>query len=241
MHLELSTKLNVTTLRSKRNVWLLFLLLNGSSTTFSGKSQSQSSQPTSLWSQFSRSPFSPVQNVSSEWDWDCRNSHSTCTTNQAQRISAIPYHVQPYHSPKRKLLLQTTRFSKYIQATLLERGGRNWHGGVTLCDWWTTRENQTCNSECSLSPSFHEYWHRRMARKQSQWKYWYCTCIREYWPYRDELSTQNGLAYRGTRIIISFINETRNDQQSTCIAPRHAVYHWHDKRDHVLAQNDNIS
>ena len=27
-------------------------------------------------------------------------------------------------------------------------------------------------------------------------------CIREYWPYRDELSTQNGLVYRGTRIII---------------------------------------
>ena len=27
-------------------------------------------------------------------------------------------------------------------------------------------------------------------------------CIREYWPYRDELTTQNGLAYRGTRIII---------------------------------------
>lgn len=27
-------------------------------------------------------------------------------------------------------------------------------------------------------------------------------CIREYWPYRDELSTQNGLAYRGTRLII---------------------------------------
>ena len=27
-------------------------------------------------------------------------------------------------------------------------------------------------------------------------------CIREYWPYRDELSTQNGLAYRGTRVII---------------------------------------
>ncbi|XP_048586621.1 uncharacterized protein K02A2.6-like [Nematostella vectensis] len=28
------------------------------------------------------------------------------------------------------------------------------------------------------------------------------TCIREYWPYRDELSTQNGLAFRGTRIVI---------------------------------------
>lgn len=27
-------------------------------------------------------------------------------------------------------------------------------------------------------------------------------CIKEYWPYRDELSTQNGLAFRGTRIII---------------------------------------
>lgn len=27
-------------------------------------------------------------------------------------------------------------------------------------------------------------------------------CVREYWPYRDELSTQNGLVFRGTRIII---------------------------------------
>ena len=27
-------------------------------------------------------------------------------------------------------------------------------------------------------------------------------CIREYWPYWDELTTQNGLAFRGTRIII---------------------------------------
>jgi len=27
-------------------------------------------------------------------------------------------------------------------------------------------------------------------------------CVREYWTYRDELTTQNGLAYRGTRIII---------------------------------------
>ena len=26
--------------------------------------------------------------------------------------------------------------------------------------------------------------------------------IREYWPYRDELATENGLAYRGTRLII---------------------------------------
>ena len=28
-------------------------------------------------------------------------------------------------------------------------------------------------------------------------------CIREYWPYRDELTTQNGLVYRGTRLLIS--------------------------------------
>ena len=27
-------------------------------------------------------------------------------------------------------------------------------------------------------------------------------CVREYWPYRDELSTQNGLVFRGIRIII---------------------------------------
>jgi hypothetical protein len=27
-------------------------------------------------------------------------------------------------------------------------------------------------------------------------------CIREYWPYRDEVSTLNGLLYRGTSIII---------------------------------------
>ena len=27
-------------------------------------------------------------------------------------------------------------------------------------------------------------------------------CIKEYWPYREELTTQNGLLYRGTRIII---------------------------------------
>jgi len=27
-------------------------------------------------------------------------------------------------------------------------------------------------------------------------------CIREYWPYRDELSVHDGLAYRGTRIVI---------------------------------------
>ena len=27
-------------------------------------------------------------------------------------------------------------------------------------------------------------------------------CIRDYWSYRDELSTQDGLVYRGTRIII---------------------------------------
>ena len=27
-------------------------------------------------------------------------------------------------------------------------------------------------------------------------------CIREYWPYRDELATQNGIVFRGTRIII---------------------------------------
>lgn len=27
-------------------------------------------------------------------------------------------------------------------------------------------------------------------------------CVREYWSYRDELSTQNGLVFRGTRIII---------------------------------------
>ena len=27
-------------------------------------------------------------------------------------------------------------------------------------------------------------------------------CIREYWPYRDELATQIGLVYRGTRLVI---------------------------------------
>ena len=27
-------------------------------------------------------------------------------------------------------------------------------------------------------------------------------CVREYWPYREELTTQNGLVFRGTRIII---------------------------------------
>ena len=27
-------------------------------------------------------------------------------------------------------------------------------------------------------------------------------CIREYWPFRDELATQNGIIYRGTRIVI---------------------------------------
>ena len=27
-------------------------------------------------------------------------------------------------------------------------------------------------------------------------------CVREYWPYRDELATQNGLVFRGTRIVI---------------------------------------
>ena len=27
-------------------------------------------------------------------------------------------------------------------------------------------------------------------------------CVRNYWSYRDELSTQDGLVYRGTRIII---------------------------------------
>ena len=27
-------------------------------------------------------------------------------------------------------------------------------------------------------------------------------CIRDYWPYREEISTQNGLLYRGTRVII---------------------------------------
>ena len=27
-------------------------------------------------------------------------------------------------------------------------------------------------------------------------------CIQDYWPYRDEISTQNGLVYRGTRLII---------------------------------------
>ena len=28
-------------------------------------------------------------------------------------------------------------------------------------------------------------------------------CVGEYWPYRDELTTQNGIVYRGTRIIIT--------------------------------------
>ena len=27
-------------------------------------------------------------------------------------------------------------------------------------------------------------------------------CVHEYWPYRDELTTQNRIVYRGTRIII---------------------------------------
>lgn len=27
-------------------------------------------------------------------------------------------------------------------------------------------------------------------------------CVQEYWPYRDELTTQNGIIYRGTRVII---------------------------------------
>ena len=27
-------------------------------------------------------------------------------------------------------------------------------------------------------------------------------CLQQYWPYRDELKTQNGIIYRGTRIII---------------------------------------
>ncbi|XP_038060249.1 uncharacterized protein K02A2.6-like [Patiria miniata] len=27
-------------------------------------------------------------------------------------------------------------------------------------------------------------------------------CIREYWPYRDELATQNGIIFRGTRVVI---------------------------------------
>ena len=30
-------------------------------------------------------------------------------------------------------------------------------------------------------------------------------CIREYWPYRDEITTMNGLLYRGTRIIIPIV------------------------------------
>ena len=27
-------------------------------------------------------------------------------------------------------------------------------------------------------------------------------CVREYWPYRDELATQNGIIFRGTRVVI---------------------------------------
>ena len=27
-------------------------------------------------------------------------------------------------------------------------------------------------------------------------------CVQEYWPYRDEITTQNGIVYRGTRVII---------------------------------------
>ena len=33
-------------------------------------------------------------------------------------------------------------------------------------------------------------------------------CIHEYWPYRYELASQDGLAYRGTRVIIPFSMRT---------------------------------
>ena len=39
-------------------------------------------------------------------------------------------------------------------------------------------------------------------------------CVREYWPFRDELSTQNGLVFRGTRIIIPHSMRTEMTAQA---------------------------
>ena len=178
----------------------MFLLLNGSSTTFLGKSQSQSSQTTSLWSQFSRSPSSLVRNVSSEWDWGCRNSHLTCTTNQAQRwISAIPYNVQPYHSPQSKQptanyqifqVHEEQCFRKEVEEIDMEES-------LFVTDGRLEKIRHATVNDPSLQALMNivkEGWPDNKAKIP--------ICIREYWPYRDELSTQNGLAYRGTRIII---------------------------------------
>jgi len=41
-------------------------------------------------------------------------------------------------------------------------------------------------------------------------------CVREYWPYRDELSTQNGLVFRGTRIIIPHSVRTEMTARAHC-------------------------
>lgn len=41
-------------------------------------------------------------------------------------------------------------------------------------------------------------------------------CVRQYWPYRDELSTQNGLVFRGTRIIIPHSMRTEMTARAHC-------------------------
>lgn len=41
-------------------------------------------------------------------------------------------------------------------------------------------------------------------------------CVCEYWPYRNELTAQNGLVFRGTRIIIPHAMRTEMTGRSHC-------------------------
>ena len=58
-------------------------------------------------------------------------------------------------------------------------------------------------------------------------------CVRQYWPYRDELATKNGLVFRGARIVIPYLmrNEmTASPQIATwiqdTISTMRAIMYW---------------
>ena len=62
-------------------------------------------------------------------------------------------------------------------------------------------------------------------------------CVQEYWPYRDELTPQYGIIYRGTRVIIPVEMRSQMLERAHASHLKRTIYPLHCSRNYLLAPN----
>ena len=179
-------------LKLRRNASPLCSPQKVSSSTSSARRRWKYSPITNHWRLYCRNPSTPAQSDSNECGFDFRNTVWTWSTNQDHRCISVTHYHEPHCQPLRQQERTKPPYSKYMSS----RKSFNWKSPLRL--WPPPHTDQGRN------------WsgHDIVSTNRNHKKGWPADKndsplnIREYWPYRDELATENGLAYRGTRLII---------------------------------------